>query len=67
MNTNFKQIIKSSFRVLLLVSLVTSVYSQDCGQADFLYTIQGNIVKLTGKSSLSDTAKYFWTLRQRKI
>jgi PKD repeat protein len=66
MNTNFKQIIKSSFRVLLLVSLVTSVYSQDCGQADFLYTIQGNIVKLTGKSSLSDTAKYFWTFGNGK-
>ena len=66
MNTYFKQIIKSSFRVLLLVSLVTSVYSQDCGQADFLYTIQGNIVKLTGKSSLSDTAKYFWTFGNGK-
>ncbi|MGB4840687.1 MAG: PKD domain-containing protein, partial [Saprospiraceae bacterium] len=47
--------------LLGLFSILFSVTAQNCGQADFSYTLDGTIVRLTGKSSLGDTAKYYWT------
>ena len=62
MKNNIFNFSKTFFLILSVLSfLVFSVSAQDCGQADFSYTLDGNIVRLLGKSSLGDTAKYYWT------
>ena len=67
MNSHFKQTIWSFFSALSVLILTSSnVFGQDCGQADFSYTINGNIVKLEGKSSFNDTANYNWTFGNGK-